>query len=135
MLHPHSLTAIATLLSLLLYATFGVQVGRARAKSGVAAPAMTGDPILERAVRVQANTLEWLPIYLVSLWLFAIYWGDIPAFVLALVWIIGRLLYSRGYMTDPGKREAGFIVQASACAILLFGALGKAFYVLATVGG
>lgn len=134
MLHPHSLTAIATLLSLLLYLTFGFQVGRARSRSGIHAPAMSGDPILERALRVQANTLEWLPIYLVSLWLFAIYWGDIAATVLALVWIIGRLLYSRGYMADPGKREMGFMIQAAACAILLFGALGKAFYVLATVG-
>jgi uncharacterized membrane protein YecN with MAPEG domain len=135
MLHPHSLTAIATLLSLLLYATFGVQVGRVRGRTGIQAPAMTGDPLLERAIRIQVNTLEWLPIYLVSLWLFAIYWGDIAAFVLAIVWMIGRLLYSRGYMADPGKREAGFIVQSAACAILLLGALGKAFYVLATVGG
>lgn len=134
MLHPHSLTAIATLISLLFYVTLGFQVGRARSKSGIHAPAMTGDPILERAIRVQTNTLEWLPIYLVSLWLFAIYWGDIPAFVLALVWIIGRLLYSRGYMADPGKRELGFMIQALACAVLLFGALGKAIYVLATVG-
>lgn len=134
MLHPHSLTAIATLISLLFYVTLGFQVGRARSKSGIHAPAMTGDPTLERAIRVQTNTLEWLPIYLVSLWLFAIYWGDIPAFVLALVWIIGRLLYSRGYMADPGKRELGFMIQALACAVLLFGALGKAIYVLATVG-
>jgi glutathione S-transferase len=134
MLHPHSLTAIATLLSLLLYATLGVQVGRARNKSGIHAPAMSGDPILERAIRVQMNTLEWLPIYLVSLWLFAIYWGDFAAFVLAIIWMIGRLLYSRGYMADPGKRETGFIIQALACAVLLFGALGKAFYVLATLG-
>jgi glutathione S-transferase len=134
MLHPHSLTAIATLLSLVLYITFGLQVGRARSKSGIHAPAMTGDPVLERALRVQTNTLEWLPIYLVSLWLFAIYWGDIGAFVLALVWIVGRLLYSRGYMADPGKRETGFMIQAVVCLILLLGALGKAIYVFATVG-
>jgi len=134
MLHPHSLTAIATLLSLLLYFMLGVQVGRARSRSGIKAPAMSGDPILERAVRVQANTLEWLPIYLVSLWLFALYWGDLWAFPLAVVWMVGRLLYSRGYMADPGKRETGFAIQALACVVLLFGALGKALWVLATVG-
>jgi uncharacterized membrane protein YecN with MAPEG domain len=83
---------------------------------------------------VQANTLEWLPIYLVSLWLFALYWGDLWAFPLAVVWMVGRLLYSRGYMADPGKRETGFAIQALACAVLLFGALGKALWVLATVG-
>jgi hypothetical protein len=37
-------------------------------------------------------------------------------------------------MADPGKRETGFAIQALACAVLLFGALGKALWVLATVG-
>ena len=37
--------------------------------SGIDAPAMTGHPEFERAVRAHANTLEWLPIFLPSLWL------------------------------------------------------------------
>jgi uncharacterized membrane protein YecN with MAPEG domain len=67
MMMQHRWTALVTLLALLVYLWMGAQVGRARGKCGIDAPAMTGDPLLERAVRVQTNTLEWLPIFLVSL--------------------------------------------------------------------
>jgi uncharacterized membrane protein YecN with MAPEG domain len=133
-MQPHSLVAIVTILALLTYAAMGIGVGRARTKCGIHAPTMTGDPILERAIRVQSNTLEWLPIFLVSLWLFALYWSDLVAAVVGLVWILGRLLYWRGYIADPARREAGFLVQTLACAVLLFGALGRALWILIGVG-
>lgn len=125
---PHAYVAIVTLLALLTYFWMGLQVGRARGKSGVAAPAMTGDPVLERTIRAHYNTLEWLPIFLVSLWLFAIYWDERVAAIVGVVWIVGRILYQRGYVVDPAKRELGFMIQALACAVLLFGALGKLIY-------
>lgn len=134
-MQPHSWVAIVTLLSLLLYFSFGIGVARARQKSGIHAPAMTGDPILERSIRVQENTLEWLPIYLGSLWLFALYWSDLVAAGAGVVWIVGRILYARGYVADPGKRELGFMIQSLACAVLLFGALGRVIYVMVVTGG
>jgi len=82
--------------------------------------------MLERYLRVQGNTLEWLPIFLASLWLFAHYWGDLAAAALGLVWIAGRVLYAVGYSAAAEKRELGFLVQTLATAVLLFGALGKA---------
>lgn len=133
-MQPHSYVAIVSLLALLLYFWMGLQVAGARRKCGVHAPAMTGDPILERTIRVHYNTLEWLPIFLVSLWLFAIYWNDLVAAALGVVWIIGRIVYSVGYVTDPAKRETGFMIQSLAAGVLLFGALGRIIYVLATVG-
>ncbi|ATQ44695.1 MAPEG family protein [Caulobacter mirabilis] len=129
-MQPHAYVAIVTLLSLLVYAWMGIRVARARAKSGIAAPVMTGDPILERHIRVQANTLEWLPIFLPSLWLFALYWNDLAAAVVGAIWIVGRIVYALGYVADPKKREAGFLIQTLACAVLLFGALGRAVWVL-----
>lgn len=134
-MQPHALTAIVTLVALLVYVAMGIAVGRARGKTGIAAPAMTGDPLLERAIRVQANTLEWLPIFLGSLWLFAIYWNDRIAAAIGVVWIIGRILYWSGYISAPEKRETGFMIQMLAAAVLLFGALGRVIYVLAVVGG
>jgi len=89
MMMEHRWTAVVTLLALLVYFWMSVQVARARGKSGINPPAMTGDPLLERAVRVQSNTLEWLPIFLVSLWLFAIYWNELVAAGNGIVWIIG----------------------------------------------
>lgn len=131
---PHSYVALVTLASLLVYFWMSLQVGMARRKCGISAPAMTGDPQLERAVRVHYNTLEWLPIYLVSLWLFAIYWLDWVAALLGVVWIVGRIIYALGYMSDPSKREAGFLIQTLAVAVLLFGAAGRIIYTLVMVG-
>ncbi|MDO9223150.1 MAG: MAPEG family protein [Caulobacter sp.] len=127
--------AIVTLLALLVYFWMGMGVAGARRKSGIAAPTMTGDPLLERAVRVQANTLEWLPIFLPSLWLFYVFWtpqdpAGMIAAALGAVWIVGRILYALGYVKDPGKRELGFLIQTLAAAVLLFGALGKAVMIL-----
>jgi uncharacterized membrane protein YecN with MAPEG domain len=133
-MQPHSLVAIVTLLALLVYFWMSFRTGAARKVSGISAPAMTGDPILERTVRVHYNTLEWLPIFLVSMWLFAIYWNDLVAAALGVVWIVGRILYALGYVRDPAKRELGFMIQTLACAVLLFGALGRVIYIYATVG-
>jgi glutathione S-transferase len=134
MMMGHRWTAVVSILALLLYFWMSLQVARARGKSGINAPTMTGDPLLERAVRVHYNTLEWMPLFLVSLWLFAIYWNELVAAGMGVVWIVGRLVYSTGYMADPGKRSTGFMIQSLAVAVLLFGALGKIVWSLATGG-
>ncbi|MEO8114248.1 MAG: MAPEG family protein [Phenylobacterium sp.] len=133
-MQPHSYVAIVSLLALLLYFWMGLRVAAARGKSGISAPAMTGDPLLERTIRVHYNTLEWLPIFLVSLWLFAIYWNDMIAAALGVVWIVGRIIYALGYVADPAKRSTGFLIQFLAAGLLLLGALGRIVYVLVTVG-
>jgi uncharacterized membrane protein YecN with MAPEG domain len=130
----HSLVAIVTLLSLVLYVMMGLRVGEARTKFGVVAPAVTGDPEFERRFRVQSNTLEWLPTYLVSLWLFALYWNDRAAAVLGVIWIVGRILYMTSYSKDASSRGPGFGIQALATLVLLFGALGKIIWVAIHVG-
>ncbi len=130
----HRWTALVTILALLVYFAMGLQVARARGRSGIEPPAMTGDPVLERANRVHVNTLEWLPLFLAGLWLFAIYWDERVAAGLGVVWILGRLVYSAGYMAAPAKRSMGFLIQFLACAILLFGALGRIVYSLAAGG-
>lgn len=129
-MQSHAYVAIVTLLALLTYFWMGLQVGGARAKCGIAAPAMTGDPVLERTIRAHYNTLEWLPLFLVPLWLFAIYWSDLVAALVGVIWIVGRILYQRGYVAEPGKREMGFMIQALAVAVLLFGSLGRIIYVV-----
>lgn len=131
-MQAHTATAAVTLLAALVYLWMSLQVGAARQKTGIQAPAMTGDPTLERAVRVQMNTLEWMPIFLPGLWLFAFAWGDYAAATLGVVWIIGRIIYALSYMADPSKRTAGFGIQGLAALVLVLGALGKLIYALAT---
>jgi len=122
----YPLVAIVSLAALLLYFYMGLRVGRARTKYGVAAPAISGHPDFERDLRIQMNTLEWLPIFLVSLWLFAIAWdSDRVAAAIGVVWIIGRILYLAGYARAAEARGRGFGLQALAAGVLLFGALGR----------
>jgi glutathione S-transferase len=117
-------TAIVTCLAILFYFFTGLKVGKARGTFGVKAPATAGHPEFERMFRVQMNTLEWMPIFLPSLWLFAIYISDSIAAGIGLVWIVGRILYLTGYAQAPEKRGTGFGIQALAAFALLFGALG-----------
>jgi len=122
--------AIVTLLSLLTYFWIGYRVAGARGKHGISAPATTGHVDFERVFRAHQNTLEWLPIYLPSLWLFAFYWDSRIAAALGAVWIIGRVLYALGYAREAGARSTGFLVQALATGVLLFGALAGAVIAL-----
>ena len=116
-------TAVVTLLALLLYFYMSLNVGRARVKFGVKAPATSGQPDFERVFRVHMNTLEWMPIFLPTLWLCAIYVGDFVAAALGIVWMIGRIIYMIGYTKAAEKRDIGFGIQAIAAGILLVGAL------------
>jgi len=124
----YHLTALVTLLAVAFYFFTSVHVARARSAYGVKAPAMFGQPDFERAFRVQMNTLEWMPIFLPSLWLFAIYIGDAIAAGIGVVWIVGRILYFIGYSKAAEKRSAGFTVQALASMALWAGALGAALW-------
>ncbi|TAN15983.1 MAG: MAPEG family protein [Rhizobiaceae bacterium] len=120
--------AIVTLLTSLTIFGMALAVARTHKKTGILAPAMTGDPILERAIRAHSNTLEWLPVFLPSMWLFAIYWSPAWAALLGLLWLVGRIAYFMGYLSEPLKRYPGFFIQALAAFILLFGALGRILY-------
>jgi glutathione S-transferase len=117
-------TAIVTCLAILFYFFTGIQVAKARVAFGIKVPATSGNPDFERVFRVQMNTLEWLPIFLPSLWLFAIYVSDASAAAIGLVWIAGRILYMTGYSQAVEKRGRGFRIQAMAAGVLWLGALG-----------
>src|SRR3954471_19375865 len=117
-------TALVTCLAIAFYFYTSILVSRARGKFGVKLPAISGNADFERVFRVQMNTLEWMPIFLPSLWLFAIYVSDGIAAALGAVWIIGRILYLTGYSQAVEKRSMGFAIQASAAIILWAGALG-----------
>jgi glutathione S-transferase len=116
-------TAIVTLLSLAFYFFLATRVAVARGKFGVSLPAMAGHPEFDRICRVHLNTLEWMPLFLVLLWLCAIYLSDLAAAVLGLVWIGGRVVYFTGYSKAVEQRLPGFFIQSSACGLLFIGAL------------
>ena len=122
-------SAVVTILAILVYFYMGLRVGQMRSKHQIQAPAMTGNPEFERAVRVHMNTLEHLVIFLPLLWLATIYFrtlGWLPP-LFGLVWVIGRVLYMRGYMIDPARRELGFGIAAlSLLGLLILAIVGIA---------
>jgi uncharacterized membrane protein YecN with MAPEG domain len=120
----YHLTALVTLLAIAFYFFTSMNVSRIRSRTGVRAPATTGHPDFERAFRIQMNTLEWMPILLPSLWLFAIYVSDAIAAGIGAVWIIGRIVYFIGYSKAAAKRGPGFAIQGVAAIALWAGALG-----------
>jgi glutathione S-transferase len=115
-------TAAVTLLALGHYFFLATRVAASRGRLGVPLPATTGNPEFERIFRIQMNTLEWLPIFLGSLWLCAIYLSDIGAAALGIVWIAGRIVYANGYRAAVEKRLPGFAIQAIASILLFIGA-------------
>lgn len=108
----YPLTALATILVVLVYGALGAVVSRARTAFGVPAPAITGNPDFERRFRVQMNTLEQLPVLLPLMWLCAVWVGDPWAGLGALVWCIGRVIYARAYYREAHRRDIGFTIGA-----------------------
>ena len=126
----YHLTALVTLLAVSFYFYTSTRVARARYKYGVKLPAITGNADFERIFRVQMNTLEWLPIFLPSLWLFAIYIGDAIASAIGAVWVVGRIIYMIGYTRSVPGRGPGFAIQSTAVIVLWFGAIGAVVWKL-----
>src|SRR6201996_2258604 len=118
----YHLTALVTCLVILMYFAFSFRVGKARGTYGIKAPATSGHPDFERVFRVHMNTLEWMPIFLPALWLFAAYVSDAIAAALGIVWIAGRIVFMIGYAKAANKRGPGFAIQGGAAAILFLGA-------------
>jgi uncharacterized membrane protein YecN with MAPEG domain len=115
--------AVVIVLALAQYVAFGMLVGWARGKYGVHAPAVTGHEIFDRYFRVHQNTLELLVAFVPAIWLFGMYVDPTWAALLGLVYLVARVLYLRGYVADPAKREVGFALSVLPVFVLLAGAL------------
>ena len=130
-----NVAAFIVCLVLLEYYGMIVGVGRARGKYKINAPATVGHPIFERHFRVQQNTMEQLIIFLPSFFIFSNYWeGALALSLIGGLFIVGRAVYWYGYVQDPKKRAAGFLMTALAQAAVVFGGLWGAILALREVG-
>jgi uncharacterized MAPEG superfamily protein len=102
---------------------FGIMTGGARQKSGLKAPATTGDEQFERMHRVQMNTLELIPIFLIALFVAGFYWSQLIVAGIGSVYLIGRFIYWRAYVKDPTTRALGFALSMLPSLVLLIMAL------------
>jgi glutathione S-transferase len=101
---------IVAVLAILQFLLFGILVGRARAKYGIKAPAMSGHELFDRAFRVHMNTLEQLVAFLPALLIASSYWSNAIIASIGAVYLVGRFLYRRLYLADPAKRGFGFLL-------------------------
>ena len=111
-------TALVTIAAVVYTFILSGFVGAARAKTGVNAPAMAGQPDFDRAFRIHMNTVEQLVLFLPVLWLATSVVGDLWAAEIGVVWIVGRLTYAAGYRKAVEKRGPGFLITLLSTAIL-----------------
>jgi glutathione S-transferase len=118
----YPLTATSTLIVLLFYLIVTMNVGRARGKYGIKAPAVSGNEKFERAYRVQMNSLEHLVFLLPAMWLFALSLSDLGGLIGGAIWVIGRIIYAFTYVRDPSSRTLGMMISFLAQIGLFLGA-------------
>jgi glutathione S-transferase len=119
-------TAIVTGLALIEYMVFSLQVGIARGRFDIEAPAITGHEIFERRFRVQMNTLEQLAVFLPALWMFSFLASARIGAAVGVVFLVGRAVYGLSYVQDPKKRSTGFVMGFLANVVLVLGSIGAA---------
>jgi glutathione S-transferase len=117
------LTCLVTLLVVFLMFLTALNVGRARHRYGIQAPAVSGHEMFERALRIQMNTLESAATMLPALWLYAGLIGDRGAGAMGGIWICARIWYAIAYQSNPSKRGGGFSLSFLAFVGLWLGAL------------
>jgi len=117
------LVYLTILAALVEYCVMAALVGRARAKYGIAAPAMTGNSVFERVNRVHVNTLENLIIFVPAVWIFGQYTSATWAAVLGALFVIGRAIYAIGYINAAEKRSIGAGISGIVNLVLIAGAL------------
>jgi uncharacterized membrane protein YecN with MAPEG domain len=113
--------SLITWLTLILLVALAWDVGRARGRYGIRAPATSGNEHFERVYRVQMNTLENAVIFLPALWLAAWYWKPTWAGVCGAVWLVGRIWYAQAYKRDARRRSGGYGLSMIGFAVLVVG--------------
>jgi len=117
------LIAIVTGLAVLQCFFFAFQVGQARQKHGIDAPAISGNADFDRVIRVHANTIEQLVVFLPGLWMFGYYVNAQVGAGIGVLFIIGRFVYRSAYLGDPKNRTAGFGIGALTMVVLVVGGM------------
>ena len=117
------LIAIITVMILIQTLFFGFEVGKARGKYNIKAPAVSGDENFDRHYRIHQNTIEQIIIFIPSLWLFGYFVNNNVAAALGILFIIGRLVFRNAYLKNPASREIGFMMGFLPMAICLLGTL------------
>ena len=112
---------IIVMLALVQFMYFGIEVGRARGRHGVTAPAVTGNEIFERFNRAHQNTLEQLIVFIPAIFACGYYTNELLAAACGVGFLIGRAWYFRSYTAAPDTRgKARATIDNGRCPSLLY---------------
>eukprot|EP01101_Sappina_pedata_P004583 TRINITY_DN197_c0_g1_i1.p1 TRINITY_DN197_c0_g1~~TRINITY_DN197_c0_g1_i1.p1 ORF type:complete len:177 (+),score=55.35 TRINITY_DN197_c0_g1_i1:66-533(+) len=118
--------------ALALYQYQGLEVGMARERLNVPAPATTGaHGEFDLIFRSHANMAESLVSFIPTLFGFSLLVSEKWATILGSTWIVGRILFHLGYKSSAGERKVGALISNIAEKSLLVGVLyvaGKRLY-------
>jgi glutathione S-transferase len=124
------LVEIVMVLALLQYLAFGVLVTRARTRYGIQGSAVSGHEMFVRYYRVQMNTLEMLVVFLPAMWLAAQFWSPLFVSGVGLIYLAGRMVFLRAYVSAPESRGMGFSLSMGPTVVLLLAGLVGALLAL-----
>jgi uncharacterized membrane protein YecN with MAPEG domain len=113
---------LVILLALTEYLIFGYLVSRARTRTKLAAPAVTGDAEFERYFRVQQNTIEQLIVVIPAIWIGGLTMNPLWPAGLGAVYVVARGFYAYGYIQSPPQRHYGFLIGLIATIALVVAA-------------
>ena len=102
---------LITVLAVFQLFVFSILVARARGRYGVQAPATSGHEMFDRYYRVQMNTIEVLMLFLPSLWVASLCSDSVWITVAGFVYLVGRMVYLFGYVSDPKQRGLGYVLS------------------------
>ncbi|OED36608.1 hypothetical protein AB833_26525 [Chromatiales bacterium (ex Bugula neritina AB1)] len=119
----HQYIELVAILAVLQFFFFGAMTGQARRNSGLKAPAISGNEEFERMYRVQINTLEMLVAFLPALFIAGKYWSGTLIAGIGAIYLAGRIVYWRAYVTSPPTRGIGFFLSMLPTAALIVLAL------------
>ncbi len=129
-MNPIQLPAFLTIAITLLLFALAANVGRQRLRYKIDGPATTGHPMLERAFRVQMNTIENTVMVLPLLWIAALFFNPFFATLAGLVWLGARIWYAIAYMKEPKRRGKAFVLSMLAVlALMIMGLWGLLYRV------
>lgn len=114
-----NLIHLVAMLTVLQFLFFGALVAQARGRYGVQAPAVTGNEQFERVYRVQMNTLELLVAFMPALYAAGWYWPSQFVAIAGGVFIVGRFIYWRAYVSNPKGRTLGFLLSFAPTIVLI----------------
>ena len=120
-MHDFRLPGLVTLGVVVLLFIMAWNVGKARSKYGIAAPATTGNADFERIFRVQMNTIENALMFLPALWVCAAFYNEVRASEVGVVWLVARFWYSFSYAKAASRRGPAFGLSMLAITVLTLG--------------